>query len=56
MPTWRQKRLCVWATIPQAKAVLLRGLQLEPDSDELHYLSRILVRRGILKPDEIGAF
>ncbi len=29
----------------QAKAILLRGLQLEPDSDELKYLSRILSRR-----------
>jgi hypothetical protein len=30
--------------VPQAKAILLRGLQLEPDSDELKYLSRILPR------------
>jgi spermidine synthase len=29
---------------PQANAILLRGLQLEPDSDELKYLSRILLR------------
>jgi predicted membrane-bound spermidine synthase len=27
---------------PQARAILLRGLQLEPDSDQLAYLSRIL--------------
>jgi len=32
---------------------LLRGLQLEPDSMELRYLSRILVRRGIFKPAEV---
>ncbi len=36
----------------QAKAFLLRGLQLEPDSDVLHYLGRILVREGILQPEE----
>jgi len=36
-----------------AKAILLRGLQLEPDSDELKYLSRILIREGILQPSEI---
>jgi hypothetical protein len=29
---------------PQARAILLRGLQLEPDSDQLAYLSRILAR------------
>jgi spermidine synthase len=37
----------------EAKAVLLRGLQLEPDSEELRYLSRILIRRGILRADEV---
>ena len=37
----------------QAKAILLRGLQLEPDSAELSYLSRILIREGILQPAEI---
>ncbi len=37
----------------EAKTILLRGLQLEPDSEQLQYLSRILVRRGILRPDEI---
>jgi tetratricopeptide (TPR) repeat protein len=37
----------------QAKAILLRGLQLEPDSDELQYLSRILIHEGILQPSEI---
>jgi len=31
--------------VPEAKAILLRGLQLEPDSDELKYLLRILSRR-----------
>ena len=36
----------------QAKAILLRGLQLEPDSEELRYLARILVREGILQPPE----
>ena len=29
----------------EAKAILSRGLQLEPDSEELNYLSRILARR-----------
>jgi hypothetical protein len=37
----------------EAKTILLRGLQLEPNSEQLRYLSRILVRRGILRPDEI---
>jgi spermidine synthase len=37
----------------QAKAILLRGLQLEPDSDQLRYLSRILIHRGILQPTEV---
>jgi spermidine synthase len=37
-----------------AKAILLRGLQLEPDSDELNYLSRILIHEGILLPSEIA--
>ena len=37
----------------RAKAILLRGLQLEPDSDQLHYLSRILVREEILQPADL---
>jgi spermidine synthase len=37
----------------QAKAILLRAMQLEPDSEELLYLSRILVREGILQPSEV---
>ncbi len=36
----------------QAKAILLRGLQLEPGSEQLRYLSRILIREGILQPAE----
>jgi predicted membrane-bound spermidine synthase len=39
----------------KAKAILLRGLQLEPDSEELAYLSRILIREGILQPSEVPA-
>jgi spermidine synthase len=38
----------------QAKAILLRSLQLEPDSEQLGYLSRILIREGILQPGEIS--
>ena len=38
-----------------AKAILLRGLQLEPASDQLAYLSRILLRAGILTPAELPA-
>jgi spermidine synthase len=38
----------------QAKAIVVRGLQLEPDSDELLYLSRILIREGILQPAEVS--
>jgi len=37
----------------RAKAILLRGLQLEPDADQLHYLSRILLREKILQPADI---
>jgi predicted membrane-bound spermidine synthase len=40
----------------RAKAILLRGLQLEPDSDQLHYLTRILVREKILQPSDIDQF
>jgi spermidine synthase len=36
----------------QAKSILLRGLQLEPDSEELKYLSRILAREETLQPAE----
>jgi spermidine synthase len=39
----------------ETKAILLRGLQLEPNSEELRYLSRILIRRGILRADEVPA-
>lgn len=35
-----------------AKTILLRGLQLEPDSEELRYLARILVHEGILQSAE----
>jgi predicted membrane-bound spermidine synthase len=38
----------------QARAILLRGLQLEPNSDQLGYLSRILAREGILQPSDIA--
>jgi hypothetical protein len=37
----------------QAKALVLRGLQLEPDSEELRYVARILVREKILQPAEV---
>jgi len=39
----------------QARAILLRGLQLEPDSGELHYLARIMLREGALPPAEMPA-
>jgi predicted membrane-bound spermidine synthase len=42
--------------IAEAKAILLRGLQLEPDSEQLAYLSRILVREGILQPADLAPF
>ena len=41
---------------PQAKALLLRGLQLEPDSEELNYLSRIMIHEGILQLSEVALF
>jgi predicted membrane-bound spermidine synthase len=40
----------------QARAILLRGLQLEPDSQQLAYLSRILIREGILQPADLAPF
>jgi hypothetical protein len=39
----------------QARAVLLRGLQLDPASPQLAYLARILVREGIVQPAELPA-
>lgn len=39
----------------QARAILLRGLQLDPDSDELRYLWRICIRRGIVQPTTVAA-
>jgi hypothetical protein len=38
----------------QARAILLRGLQLEPDSDGLQYLARILAREGVLQASDIS--
>jgi spermidine synthase len=38
----------------RARATLLRGLKLEPDSDQLHYLSRIMVREKILQPADLA--
>jgi len=35
------------------KSILLRGLQLEPDSDQLAYLSRIMLREGIVTAAEL---
>lgn len=37
----------------RAKTILLRGLQLEPESIELHYLARIMVREGALQQAEL---
>jgi spermidine synthase len=34
--------------VDDAKAILLRGLQLDPTSEELNYLSRIFMREGLL--------
>jgi predicted membrane-bound spermidine synthase len=39
----------------KARAILIRGLQLEPQSDQLGYLSRILVREGTLQPADISS-
>jgi len=36
-----------------AKAIFLRGPQLEPESEELSYLARVLIREGIVKPSEV---
>jgi len=38
----------------RARALLLRGLQLEPDSDQLHYMARILIREKILQPADLA--
>jgi spermidine synthase len=44
-------KACLRASLPErARTILLRGMQLEPDSEQLRYLSRILARRGILRP------
>ncbi len=37
-----------WGITNDAKAILVRGLELEPDSAELHYLARIMMREGAL--------
>jgi spermidine synthase len=48
-------KACLRASDPRrARAILLRGLQLEPDSDQLQYLSRILARKGILQPGDVS--
>lgn len=39
----------------EAKAILQRGLQLDPDSDELRYLLRIFIRRGLVQPTTVAA-
>jgi len=39
----------------RAKAILLRGLQMEPASEALQYLARILVREGVVKPEEVAS-
>jgi len=38
---------------PQARKILLRGLELEPQSDQLQYLARIFAREKILQPEEL---
>ena len=37
----------------EAKAILQRGLQLEPDSPELGYVARIMIREGLLEQAEL---
>lgn len=36
-----------------AKALLIRGLELEPDSAELHYLARIMIREGVIHATDL---
>ncbi|HZP60022.1 MAG TPA: hypothetical protein VFB27_06815 [Opitutaceae bacterium] len=38
-----------------ARAILLRGLQLEPDSPELNYLARIFRQEGVLQPGDLSS-
>ena len=38
----------------QAKEILLRALHLEPRSDQLNYLARIMAREGLLKPEDLA--
>ena len=38
----------------QAREILLRGLQLEPNSDQLMYLARIMAREGLLQPADLA--
>jgi len=40
--------------VAEAKAILLRGRQLDPNSDELNYLARIYIHDGILPPASHG--
>jgi predicted membrane-bound spermidine synthase len=42
------------ADAERARTILLRGLQLEPDSDQLHYLARILLREGLVQPADLS--
>jgi hypothetical protein len=44
---------CSGATALGFRQYLVRGLQLKPDSEVLRYLGRILVRNGILQPQEL---
>ena len=45
--------LSVLGNAAQARAILLRGLQLEPDSEQLRYLAPILVREGVVQASEL---
>jgi hypothetical protein len=38
----------------QAREILIRGLQLEPNSDQLLYLARIMAREGLLQPADLA--
>ena len=48
-------KACLRASKPlQARAILLRALQLEPNSGQLQYLARIFAREGLLKPTGVA--
>jgi spermidine synthase len=48
-------KACLRASDPeQARKILLRGLELQPNSVQLQYLARVLAHEGVLRPAELA--